>query len=245
MLNSVLRHFQNHKPRPFSEYIEFKETLNGAKAAGLGVGDYIERTYCPGAVSPAEFTVMQMAELGVFDPAPERICEIGPGSGRYLQRVYSRAHPYHYEIYETASEWRNWLVKEQIVVAKPCDGRTLSGTETGSIDLVHTHKLFPGLPFLVTLSYLREMARIAKPGGWVVFDILTEENFTPDRLQAWLDANVWSWSWSPHIVPKDFTIKLLADLHVNLVDSFLVPLHPGDTECMVFRKAPIAPKPTS
>lgn len=94
------------------------------------------------------------------------------------------------------------------------------------------------------MSHLREMARVVKPGGWIAFDILTENCFTPERLQAWFNSDVWSWEWAPNIVPKDFVCKLFADYKVHLADSFLVPLYPANTECCVFRKSPTATNST-
>jgi hypothetical protein len=223
-------------PRPFSEFIAFKETLKSAKAAGLSVGDYVERKYNPGPRCATDQTIDGMTSLGVFDNPLERICELGPGSGRYLVRTIARSHPRHYEVYETAAEWRNWLVEEHGIVSRRCDGRTLAETESGSIALVQAHKLFPGLPFLMTVSYFLEMARVIQNGGWVVFDIMDEACFSSTHLKAWFDANPWDWDWSPHLVDRDFTVELFADRGISLVGSFQVPLFPAITECMVFRK---------
>jgi hypothetical protein len=38
------------------------------------------------------------------------------------------------------------------------------------------------------------------------------------------------------LVAKDFTVKLFQDRGLSFVGSFLVPLFPAVTECMVFRK---------
>src|SRR5215472_8682170 len=107
MLDSVLERFgYYHRPRLISEFIAFKETLEAAEAAGLPVGDCIDRNYVHHAGrSPTEQTIDGMVALGVFDFPLHAICEIGPGSGRYLQRTIALGHPTHYEIYETATEW--------------------------------------------------------------------------------------------------------------------------------------------
>jgi hypothetical protein len=237
MLNSVLQHLGHKaKRRPFSEFIAFKETVKAAKAAGLSVGDYIERKHTGGSQTPTDRTIEGMASLGVFESPLERICELGPGSGRYLERTMKRSQPQLYEIYETSAEWRDWLLAQHKIVSRKCDGVTLSETESGSVGLVQAHKLFPGLPFLTTVSYLQEMARIAKNRGWVVFDIMTEACFTPDYLKAWFEVEPWDWDWAPHLVAKDFTVKLFQDRGLSFVGSFLVPLFPAVTECMVFRK---------
>jgi hypothetical protein len=237
MLNSVLRRMgYTPKPRPFSDFIAFKETVRSAKAAGLSVGDYIDRKHMTGSRSPTDLTIDGMASLGVFDHPLERICELGPGSGRYLERTIAKSHPGHYEVYETSPEWRGWLVEQHGIVSRRCDGRTLAETESGSIALVHAHKVFIGIPFLTTVSYFEEMARVLQNGGWAVFDIMTEACFSPEHLKAWFDAIPWEWEWSPRMVAKNFAVNIFADRGVSFVGSFQVPLFPAITECMVFRK---------
>lgn len=237
MFSSVLRHFGYYQePRPLTEFIAFKETFESAKNAGLSVGDYIDSKQFSGPRSPTDQTIDAMAAVGVFDGRPQRICEIGPGSGRYLERTIAKCQPPYYEVYETAAEWRDWLVARYGVIARKCDGRTLAATESASMALVQSHKLFPALPLLNTVSYLQEMARVVQDDGWVVFDIITEACFGPHHVKAWLDANPWHWPWAPHLITKDFTLKFFADRGIDFVDSFPVPLYPAITECMVFHK---------
>jgi len=239
MLSAALRRLGHKpKPRPFSEFISFKETLEAAKAAGVPVGEYIERKHLSGPQTALDQTMDGLASLGLFNFPIERICELGPGSGRYLERTIARCQPRLYEIYETSREWRNWLVERYGVIARNCDGRALTETESGSVDLIHAHKVFPGLPFLITASYFREMARVVRNGGWVVFDILTEACFSREHLDAWFDEEPWEWEWSPRMVARDYTVGMFAERGIFLVSSFQVPLFPAITECMVFRKTP-------
>jgi SAM-dependent methyltransferase len=238
ILDPVARRF-GYKPRdrPYSEFLEFKKTLRAAKTAGLSVGEYIERKHAIGSRTALVQTMDGLASLGLFGCPIERICEIGPGSGRYLEKVMERVQPGSYEIYETSSEWREWLVRRYGVTERVCDGRTLAESASCSVDLVHAHKVFGGgLPFLNSVSYFREMARVVRDGGWVVFDIMTEACFREEHLDAWFDANPWEWAWAPHIMPREYAVGLFAEREVAFVGSFQVPLFPGTTECMVFRK---------
>jgi SAM-dependent methyltransferase len=236
-MSRVLRRFgHNHKRRSFAEYISFKETLEAAKVEGLSVGEYIERKHLTGGRSALDQTMDGLVSLGLFSAQIESVCELGPGSGRYLQKTIAQCHPSHYEIYETSNEWRRWLVQQYGVVAKKCDGRALAETDSGSVDFVHAHKLFPGLPFLITASYFREMARVVRHGGWVVFDILTEECFSKEHLDAWFNADPWEWAWSPQMTAREYAVGIFAERGIPLVGSFRVPLFPAVTECMVFRK---------
>jgi len=237
MVSKVKRRLgRRRKRRPFSDYIPLRETLIAANAAGLSVGEYIERKHSTGPRTPLDQTVDCLESLGVFKARIDHVCEIGPGSGRYLDRTMARCRPSHYEIYETSSEWKKWLVQQYPVVARRCDGRSLAETESDSVDLVQAHKLFVGLPLLNTLSYFREMARVVRDKGWVVFDIMTESCFTEEHLAEWFAANTWEWSWSPHMIARSFAVDLFAERGLSLAGSFQVPLHPAITECMVFRK---------
>jgi SAM-dependent methyltransferase len=224
------------KARPFSEFINFKETLKAAKAAGVSVGEFIERKHQIGTKSALQLTIEGMESLGVFDSRIDRVCEIGPGSGRYLEITKARCKPTSYEIYETSKEWKDWLVEQYGVTARQADGIALDETATASVDLVQAHKLFPGLPFLTTLFYFREIARVTRAGGWIVFDVMTEECFDKANVQAWFDANPWKWDWSPRMCARQYVLDMFGELEVVFVGSFRIPLHPGVTECMVFRK---------
>lgn len=247
ILDQVARRFgYEPKTRPYTEFIEFEKTLKAAKAAGLSVGEYIERKHAIGPRTALDQTMDGLASLGLFKGPIERVCEIGPGSGRYLEKMIESLKPGLYEIYETSSEWREWLVQRYAVTVRVCDGRTLAGTKSCSVDLIHAHKVFGGgLPFLNSVSYFREMARVVRDGGWVVFDIMTEACFREEHLDAWFDANPWEWAWTPHIMPREYAVGLFADRGINLVGSFQVPSFPGTTECMVFRKTAADSTPAS
>ena len=109
--------------------------------------------------------------------------EIGPGSGRYLEKTVEACAPSHYEVYETAGPWASYVVSKYNVVLQPTDGRTLRPTPDGSTDLVHAHKVFPSIPFVATCSYWTEMARVARSGAHVVFDIKTEASLDSDIFE--------------------------------------------------------------
>jgi SAM-dependent methyltransferase len=221
------------RKREYEEYLSMQETLAGAKAAGLSVGEYIDQLRTPGATRR---TFEQIKKLGVFQERIDRVCEIGPGSGRYLEKVLHECRPSHYEIYETAHDWADWLVEKYKVVRQHCDRVSLSATATQTIDLAHSHKLFPGVPFLMICNYLMEMARVVRPGGWVIFDVFTENCMDEQNLAAWLAVKPWDWDLKPAVVPREFLIDFLGRQKLVLTGSFLIPLWPGHTEVFVFRK---------
>jgi hypothetical protein len=239
LLNASLHRLGYEKTaRPFSDFIAFRETQNAARAQGISVGELIERKHLVGSKTALQQTMEGMASFGVFDGNVYRVCEIGPGSGRYLEQIFKFCKPKEYEIYETSPEWRDWLAKEFPVVARKCDGVGLSETETASVDLVQAHKVFPGLPLLTTLSYFREMSRVVREDGWIVFDVMTEQCFEAKRLQAWFDVNPWNWDWSPRMCAVQYVLDMFAQQGIRFIGSFQVPLYPGVTECLVLRKTP-------
>lgn len=237
-INSLLDPFGleliRHTPyTDYRDFIPFEETLLEAKAANLSVGDYIDvRHNYPGATQDS---IDQIAALGVFNGKIDRICEIGPGSGRYLEKIVKICSPDYYEIYETASKWEKYLVETYQVVAHPTDGRSLASTPSESIDLVHTHKVMPGQPSLVMCRYFEEMVRVVKTGEKIVFDIVTEECLDDDTLKDWFAAGG-GYQHYPCLMPKQFAINFFSKRGCTFVGSFFVPMKPGKTECMVFAK---------
>lgn len=234
-VNSLLAHAGLklvRSDRVHEDYLPFRATLRDAQQAGLPIGEYIEAKYnVPGAT---EETIERMADLGAFSSRPQRICEIGPGSGRYLAIVKQLTHPPHYEIYETASPWRKYLVETYGVVGRRTDGRTLAETPSASIDLLHSHKVFVGLPIFTTLRYFGEIARVVRVGGKAVFDIESENCLDDAIVERWLQM------WEPYaksVVPKEWTIAFFARRGFRFDGAFKIAMLPGVTEYLVFTRA--------
>ena len=82
-----------------SPMVSARRTRAQAKDAGLSVEDYLEHGVDPGTTGRTLDAMFRLGELG--DPV-DRICEIGPGTGRYTIRVMDALRPDVYEVYETA-----------------------------------------------------------------------------------------------------------------------------------------------
>jgi hypothetical protein len=215
------------------QFIPLEETLAGAREAHLPVGEYIDAKHnVPGAT---QNTHDRLCELGVFNGRIDRVCEIGPGSGRFLERTVQACKPSYYEIYETAGPWADWLVSTYKVIPQPADGVTLAHTPSHSVDLVQAHKVFVCLLFLNTCSYFTEIVRVTRPGAWVVFDVMTENCMDNNNVSMWLKTGVNTRAY-PEIIPKKFVTDFFEGHGFGFVASFLVPMKPGKTECMVFRR---------
>jgi SAM-dependent methyltransferase len=198
------------------------------------VGDYIDTHYQePGAT---QATIDQMAALGVFKQKIERVCEIGPGSGRYLEKTLQACKPDYYEFYETASEWAQWLVQNYHVKYQPTDGISLASTPDASIDLVQAHRVFSYVPFFTAVNYYFEMMRVVRDGGKIVFDILTEDCMDNANLTKWLAAGFYGSSF-PSFMSKQYTLDIFQERGFTLVGNFYVINKPGVTEYYIFAKS--------
>jgi SAM-dependent methyltransferase len=214
--------------------IPARRTRAQAKHAGLSVGDYLERGVDPGTTGRTLDAMFRLGELG--DPV-DRVCEIGPGAGRYTIPVMDALRPDVYEVYETAPDWRRYL--EELcpsLVVQPTDGLTLRATGSASVGLVHAHKLFGFVPFATSLCYLTEMARVVRPGGVVVFDIISEDCLDDDATHAWLSRPREATNLS--VTPRTFVVELLTRHGLQLSGSELVPLGRdlARTELLAFRR---------
>jgi len=219
------------KEKEFQDYIPLKKTLSDAEKAGLPLGDYIDVTFnVPGVTQK---TIDKMIELGGFPDKIERVCEIGPGSGRYLEKVIDAFKPEYYEIYETSKDWREWLVEKFKVVSQNADGASLLSTPSESLDLVHAHKVLYGNPIITICQYLIEMARVVMTDGYVVFDLVTEECLTNDILNKWISSGV---DHACSMTSKQFAVDFFSSRGFRYLGGFIVPMEPGVTEYFVFKK---------
>lgn len=211
-------------------FISARRTLAAAQRANLSLTDYIDQFSAkPGATVAAVREMLKLADLSA--PAG-RVCEIGPGTGRYAEKVIAALQPEVYEAYETARDWLPHLSKLPNVELRDPDGRTLSHTASASVDLVHAHKLFVYVPLVTTVGYWWEMARVVRPGGAVAFDIVTENCMDEATTSTWVSESTTLYS----MIPRQWTIDLLDRTGLTLVGSTFVPMSNGRSELLVFRK---------
>jgi SAM-dependent methyltransferase len=210
-------------------FIPARETLAAARQEGLSVGDYIDKTFAELGVTAA--TVKAMLDLSDLQGQVSRVCEIGTGSGRYMEKVIECLHPDAYEVYETADDWLPHLRTFPTALIRPCDGRTLSSTATASVDLVHAQKVFVYLDFWATANYLDEMARVVRPGGAVAFDIVTE-----DCLDEAMITHSMEHGSTYRLTPRTWAIDFLTSRGLSYIGHYFPVMPPGTSEFMVFRR---------
>ena len=215
-------------------FIPFERTTEGARASGMSIGDYVD-SVMNGTPGSSQATIDKMASCGVFSGAVGTVVEIGPGTGRYLEKTLKAAELSRYEIYETAGPWSDYLVKEYNVVLQPTDGYSLAGTGDGSAGLVQAHKVFSGVPFMVTCCYWHEMARVIRPGGWAVFDIVTERCLEQNAMLDWARSGIRNGSF-PAVMPREVVMNFFTQKGFSLASSDIAPMPPGTTELFVFKR---------
>lgn len=217
-----------------ANFIPFKQTIQAAKIAGLSVGDYVDGVM-NGIPGSSQQTIDKMTSFGVFSEPMDLIIEIGPGTGRYLDKTIKVAQPSRYEIYETAGPWADYLVDKYGVILCSGDGYSLAATADKSAAMVHAHKVFDGVPFMVTCCYWREMARVIRPGGWAVFDVITEDCLRGDAVQTWSKSGIRNGSF-PAVAPKEVVLNFFKAEGFGLVGSDIIPIPPGTAELFVFKR---------
>ncbi|HVU89660.1 MAG TPA: class I SAM-dependent methyltransferase [Pirellulales bacterium] len=211
-------------------FLDFDETITAANAAKQEVGDYLETLWgCVGQATTVVEEMLSHCELtkGIS------VLEIGPGSGRFLKHTLDRLESCTYEIYETAPAWERWLYSTfKSVIARAADGISLSQTESGSCHLVHAHGVFVYVPLLVSFSYFREMMRVCRPGGYVVFDMFPEDTFDSEEINKWLQTP----ERFPVVLPRGTVEAWFSSGAFYLVHQFNRRVGPGQAQYLIFKK---------
>ncbi|MFJ7921360.1 class I SAM-dependent methyltransferase [Lysinibacillus fusiformis] len=117
----------------------------------------------------------------------ESVCEIGPGSGIFTRRVIeAQPNLSNYMIYEPDVAWVEWIVKNFDVTRRIANGASLEFEEDQTMSLVHAHAVFVYLNPIDCFAYFREMIRVTKSGGYIIFDFLALEGLDSNAIDGWL-----------------------------------------------------------
>jgi hypothetical protein len=211
-----------------SVYANARATIAAAQAAGLSVPDFVHKLW--GGPEP-KLKIKKLHDLSVFSSDPKTIVEIGAGTGRFTEQTLKFCHPQSYQIYELDRDWSEWLTRIYPVEDCHADGKTLTRTKSKSADLIHAHGVFVHTPFMISLRYFEEIARVAAPGAFVVFDILSERCFDEKATKSWLDSDL----TYPCFLSAGYVVRLFEDRGFELVDSFLWPFGVGYSDNLIFR----------
>ena len=209
-------------------YKSARETVSAAEREGLSVCDYVEKLW--DQQGDTQRVIDQMASCGVFKAKDPNVLEIGAGTGRYLEKALAKCRPAKYESYETARDWAEWLQSRYPIVSHEADGVSLRQTPAHSVDLLHAHGVFVYLPFLVSYGYWKEMWRVVKSGGSVVFDIYSEDFLDELTVEKWLTSEY----TYPCFLSKDYVVSLFGKHGFSLLKTFTNRHGKGQSEYLVF-----------
>ncbi len=210
-------------------YISAKETVKNAQKENLSVCDYVEKIW--NQRGETQKVIDNMENFGVFENANPTICEIGTGTGRYIEKVIEKCNPVRYESYETALDWADWLKKEYDIISQESDGLSLRSTDDNSIDLIHSHGVFVYLPFFDSLRYFKEISRVSSKNAIIVFDCITEECLDEISLNKWLNSEY----NFPQILPEKYIFYFFPINKYKLIGNFFTPYGQGKSKYFVFK----------
>jgi phospholipid N-methyltransferase len=212
-----------------SVYTSAGDTIAAAQAAGLSVGDYVERLW--GIQGRSALIVERLHQLGTISAA-QTVVEIGAGTGRYTGHTLKYCAPKRYQIYETDNGWASWLVRTYPVEVCPADGRSLASTESQSVDLMQSFGTFVYLPFMISYRYFKEMARVAAPRAFITFDIISERCLEAKTVDKWIESG----HDFPCFLSVAYVRQFFEENGFRLLDSFVTPYDVGSSEYLVFRR---------
>jgi len=182
-------------------YIDCEQTVKCAKSEGLSVCDYVEKIWDQKGWT--QKVVDEMRKYGCFNQVG-KICEIGPGTGRYMEKILQFFSSYHieYVYYEIQDDWAEWLEKTYPVIKRNTDGYTLKSEADNSCILVHAHGVFVYLNLVHSFQYFKEMIRVTQPGGYIVFDFYPIEFYDIALIEKCIEKKI----TYPVVLPAE-TIK--------------------------------------
>jgi SAM-dependent methyltransferase len=246
LVGQHLRHLLNHYgfdiTRIGSGFLDAGKTVAAAKQRGLSVCEYLESgEHDPRKRGRRDRIIAELQNADVFRQL-SRVCEIGAGTGRYLEKIVELARPTTYEVYETNRGWVKFLQSEHkgrlgcTLTCHPADGHSLSYTTGSSCDLVHAHAVFVYLPLLQSITYLKECVRVCRPGGYIVFDYCPAETFTLPVVDAWLAGT----HRFPVVIPSTLLDQFAQHNHLRVVHTFPMIYGDSEVEYLVWQKTAIA-----
>lgn len=219
------------RSEPFRHaYLDKNETVLAAKEKNLSVSAYVQELWGSGAL--VRETMERMQKLGALTSATQTICEIGAGTGQFVEETLRVVKPLRYEVYEANHGWAEFLSQNYPVVIQPCDGVSLAATPNNSVDLVTSHGVFVYTAFLTTMSYLREIARVLKVGGYAFVDVACQHCFSPTDVEHWLAGE----QRYPAFLSCDFVQSHCESLGLKGRAEYMCGAGPGRTHYLLLEK---------
>ncbi len=219
-------------------YFNPARVVSAARQSGVTLCEYLENNNIGGVGRRRDAVIERLLAAGAIQNV-DRILEIGPGTGMYLERVVELARPGNIELYETSSGWRNYLgatfgkEPHNLIVHVP-DGKSLAQSCDCSVDVVYTHAVFVYLPLITTIGYLEECVRVLKPGGMLVFDVFLDTEFCFATIQKWRRESP-EYAF-PVVISRALLCEAVSLLNLQIVCEFKMNYHSSETIYFVCKK---------
>jgi hypothetical protein len=210
-------------------YISATETVKNARESGLSICDYVEKIW--DNVGDTQKVIDNMKNYNVFQDT-KTICEIGAGTGRYMEKVISVCKPERYESYETANDWADYLQKNYPIISCITNGKDLNETKDNSIDLLHAHGVFVYLPFLVSIQYFLEISRVVNKNGFVVFDVISEDCMNNEIVNKWIKSE----NTYPCFLSSEYVDNFFISNNFKKIGCFFNNYGEGKSKYLVYKK---------
>lgn len=211
-------------------YRDVEGTIALARSKGVTVCELVEEAW--GQAGLTQYVMDEIRDAGVFEFENPSIVEVGTGTGRYLEKTLQLCEPAVYESYEVIQGWSDWLEQEYRVTSRVADGWSLGSTKEASVDILQAHGVFVARHFMISYSYFREIWRVVRPGGYAVFDIISEECLGEDVITRWVDDK----HTYPKFLSKSFVIERFSQQGFVLVHCFTKQYDIGLSEYLVFKR---------
>jgi SAM-dependent methyltransferase len=203
-------------PPPGGGYLNPRELLKGAAAAGVDVNVHIESTLgWTGFCRRADDFFSHLQRAGAFNEDCRHVLEIGAGSGQHIYALKKIRPRISCTVYEPHPIWRRHLRQAYGATTAETRGESLKETADGSVDLLHAHAVFVYLPCLTTAAYFKEAARVIRKGGHLSFDAYTEDSFTAEVTDKWLAGD----QRYPVLLPREFILQNLAACGFTFIEE--------------------------
>jgi SAM-dependent methyltransferase len=168
----------------------------------------------------------------------KNVLEVGPGTGRFTNKILELLNPSKYYVIETSKPWRKYLMKKfgsnpttQFFAPIPT-GHDFSSIESNSIDLLHGHGVFVYLNHVTMYSYLLESIRVIAPGGYLYLEYFSIEKCTSEILDNWHK----SIHWFPIFQSDEIVDRLLLKSGFVIMDEWNEMFGESHTRNVLFQK---------
>ena len=211
-------------------YIDCNTTVQAAQDADLTICEFVERLWDQYGQTKL---ILNRAAKHIDFSEVNTVCEIGPGTGRYIKKTIERMGKVdNYTIYEIDKDWANWLETEYSISKREANGIDLQDEENTSIDFCQAHGVFVSLSMYNVLIYLKEMMRVTKSGGYLLFDYFDETSFSNNVGQIIIDNSI----DYPSIIPSGIIRNFLLENNCEIITEFNNKYGKGESKYILAQK---------